>query len=345
MIYCIDKFRTGIFHGLPIYTLASAPDIGKYKIIVTATWENYEQIKVQLKEHDLIEFQDFIWMEAFNKKIAVINANCHGVFYKKYLQQSKTFMRKYVIWDVPQLQLRKTTSISDELLSACDLFIHQDIRVNNSYGYEFSDEYTLSRLKPTCQVVTVPNMVGMGKWAFPTAVRKEYRYRIRGVFWRDTLLDEAYHQHRSIQKIREYISAPNVYPTELITDLFNKCILKLRSREANWDIQISDYILKHYKTEKLFYDEDHAADSVMQEIGRRLCRVLEITDIEGEVDYLMNWEESFIFPCVKEALGLKYEETYIRKSRTVDTVFSEKKMDLDEYIREYVWWFYGDYIE
>lgn len=22
-----------------------------------------------------------------------------------------------------------------------------------------------------------------------------------------------------------------------------------------------------------------------------------------------------------------------------------KKMDLDEYIREYVWWFYGDYIE
>ena len=42
--YCIDGYRTGTFHGLPIYTLSNAPDINKHKVIVTALWEKYVQI-------------------------------------------------------------------------------------------------------------------------------------------------------------------------------------------------------------------------------------------------------------------------------------------------------------
>lgn len=343
--YCIDKFRTGTFHGIPIYTLDQAPDLLRYKIIVVATWDNYEQIRIDLVNKGLTEFLDFIWHEALGKKIAVINANCHGEFYKRYLGQSNLFTKEYIIWYTPALHLRKTDSIPEQLLMVCDLFIHQDIRPQNKFGYKFSDEYILPRLKDGCRTITVPNLVGMGKWNFPTAIEKEYRYGTRAMFCRDSVLDTAYQQNKSIVGIKEYITSPDVFPAEKVKRLFEECIAKLKEREKNWDIKISDYILEHYKTEKLFYDYDHAADGVMQEIGKRLCKLLKITDIKQKLKYPLNWEESFTFPYVKAALGIKYEETYIRDQGTVDIILNSKKMDLEEYIREYIWWFYGDYIE
>ena len=212
-----------------------------------------------------------------------------------------------MIWNLPPLHHHKLTQIPDELLSRCDLFIHQDIRPENPYGYKFSDEYTIPHLKPECRTVIVPNMVGMGKWNFPTMggrQEKEYKYGQRAMLWRDSILDEAYHRCKKIQEIKTFILSPDVFPQEKVRELFLKCMDKLCKREKNWDIKISDYIWEHYKTEKIFYDCDHAADSVMQEIGRRLCEELEINDIDGKLEYIMNWEEAFTFPYVKQALDL-----------------------------------------
>ena len=347
--YCIDGIRTGVFKQFPIYTLDSAPDIHNYQIIVTAVWENYIQIRECLEEKQLHEFQDFIWSEAFGKKLVLINANCHGEFYKRYLYQSKTFKQEYVIWNLPPFHIHKSSQIPDKLLSRCDLFIHQDVRPENPFGYKFSDEYIIPRLKPGCRTITVPNMVGMGRWNFPTmgmSNEKEYRYGRRAMFWRDSILDDAYHLYKKGQEIKTYIMSPDVFPQEKVRELFLKCMEKLQKRERNWDIKISDYILAHYKAEKLFYDCDHAADCVMQEIGKRLCRKLGIEDVDGKLEYFMNWEESFIFPYVKQALELSWDEKYIREEGNgEDYVISGGKMDLDEYIREYIWWFYGERIE
>lgn len=343
--YCIDGIKTGIFHGFPIYTLRDAPDIENYKIIVTAVWENYIEIKKRLREIGLTEFQNFIWADAFGKKIAVINANCHGEFYKRFLYQSESFSEEYIIWNVPALHMQRESCISEELLKVCDLFIHQDIRPDNQIGYKFSDEYILPLLKRECRTIVVPNMVGMGKWNFPTAVSKEYRYGTWAMFCRDTILDDAYSKYKNVKDIKKHVASPDIYPEEKVRELFEGCINRLIEREKNWDVKISDYILENYQTEKLFYDYDHASDSVMQEIGRRLCEKLGIRDITEKLVYPLNWEESFTFPYVKKALGIRYEETYIRESGKKEIVFNRKKMDLDEYIREYVWWFYGDYIE
>lgn len=342
---CIDAFRTGTFHGLPIYTLDTAPDLKDYLIIVTAVWENYNKIKECLVENGLIEFQDFIWADAFGKKIAVINANCHGEFYKRYLYQSRSFTDRYIIWNVAPLHLQKDSCISEELLKVCDLFIHQDVRPENSVGYKFSDEYILPLLKKDCKTITVPNMVGMGKWNFPTAIEKEYRYHTWAMFCRDSVLDDAYGKYKDIAGMKKYVTSPDIYPEEKVRELFNSCMKKLKEREKNWDVKISDYILKNYQTKKMFYDFDHASDFVMQEIGRRLCERLGIQDISGKVEYPLNWEESFTFPYVKKALGIQYEETYIRETGKKEIIFHRKKMDLDEYLREYVWWFFGEYID
>lgn len=297
--YCIDGIKTGTFHGFSIYTLRDAPNIENYKIIVTAVWENYIEIKKRLKEIGLTEFREYIWADAFDKKIVVINANCHGEFYKRYLYQSKSFTDEYIIWDVPALHVQKDTCISEDLLKACDLFIHQDIRADNHVGYKFSDEYILPLLKKGCRTIVVPNMVGMGKWNFPTAVRKEYRYGTWAMFCRDSVLDDAYSKYKNVKDIKKYVSSPDVYPEEKVRELFEACKIRLEEREKNWDVKISDYIFKNYQTEKLFYDYDHASDSVMQEIGRRLCDMLGIRDISGKLIYPLNWESRLPFLMLK----------------------------------------------
>ena len=54
----------------------------------------------------------------------------------------------------------------------------------------------------------------------------------------------------------------------------------------------------------------------------------------------MDAHESPIYPCVRDALGLKWDIQYIRKQGKKFV----KNMDLAEYIREYIDWCYPDYI-
>lgn len=54
-----------------------AKNISKYKIVVAAVWGTYLKIKGILRERGLVEFENFIWSLAFNKKIVVMNMNCY----------------------------------------------------------------------------------------------------------------------------------------------------------------------------------------------------------------------------------------------------------------------------
>lgn len=341
--YCIDGYKKGFFHGYPIYELKDAPDIGHYTILVTAVWQNYVLIRDMLKEKGLAEFVDFLWAEAFGKKIMVINANCYGEFYRRCLCMSKSFTEKYMEWNIPQIHLNREGYIQEEVLRACDLYVHQDIRPENPFGYKLSDEYILPHLKPGCQTVTVPNMVGMGKWLFPSMRQREFKGGgIPPMFWRDAILDEACSRYGSLAEIKRYVMSEKLLPEDDVNKLFSYFLEKLKIREEKWDIEISDYILRNYRTEKIFYDIDHPADGVMQEIARRLWRKLGITDVEEKVQYLLNWDEAFVFPYVKKALGLTFEEAHVREERHQ---LCRIEMDIDEYIREYAWWFYDVLLE
>ena len=44
-------------------------------------------------------------------------------------------------------------------------------------------------------------------------------------------------------------------------------------------------------------------------------------------------EEAFIYPCVRETLGLEYEQNYIRKNKGVG--FRNSALTLREYIEDY----------
>lgn len=74
-------------------------------------------MKEQLEDYGLKEFDDFIYYEFFNKKIAVIHANCFGSAYMEYLNKSKDFTDIYALYPIPPIYLNKKRVIDDKTIT------------------------------------------------------------------------------------------------------------------------------------------------------------------------------------------------------------------------------------
>jgi len=159
--YCIDRSRKGTFHDIPIRTIEEATDIKKYFVIVTTIWDFFREIKAELEKRNMREFQDFIWGRLYGKKLVVINANCYKNALEAYLQANDKFRQKYALYPLPTIYENIEKELGDDLLKRCDVYIHQDIRKENKYGYKFSDEYTVPLLKEDCLNIVMPNLVGI----------------------------------------------------------------------------------------------------------------------------------------------------------------------------------------
>lgn len=65
-----------------------------------------------------------------------------------------------------------------------------------------------------------------------------------------------------------------------------------------------------------------------------------------DTDYEM--VEMFVLPAVKKALGLTFEQKYVRTHNRLNWPNRDKlgdgRLDLEGYIREYVFWKYGKFI-
>mgnify|MGYP003307744905 CR=1 FL=1 len=339
--YCIDAAHEGFFHGIPIVTLEKAEKIKEYYIYVAAIWETYEKIKRSLEELGLIEYLNFSWGLEYNKKVVVINANCHGRPIEKYLLKSKKFLKNYIIHHIPQVQENK--EIDELLLKRADVYIHQDIRKDNSINYKLSDEYIIPKLNKDCKKITIPNLYGtMGCWMFPQHTEGvlpsiKVRDGNRNTFYKDTVLEELY--ENNIVLLSEYVKFYKNYKYEekLLNKYWEEGIQKLQQREEKWDIKISDYILENYKKVPCFVDIGHPSMYIMLEIGKRLAKYLDIDDITYTYEIGHLGLASPILPCVKEHFKINYgiTDTLCERNFVLGEILED---DLSNYIREYLWW-------
>ena len=111
---------------------------------------------------------------------------------------------------------------------------------------------------------------------------------------------------------------------------------RLRNREKNWDIKCYNFILTNYKEHKLFYDQGHPTNYVIQYISREILKILNIEDENVYSLIKMDEHEEFVYDCVKRALEMNWSEKIIRCSYSARKL--AQAMDRKEYIHEYVWW-------
>ena len=355
--FVIDANREGDFHGRSIYRFEKVPcDLREYEIIIAAEIEPYFAIRKILEDNN---YHNYVWSKTKltdNRKIVIIQANCHGPVYQEFLLKNEWFNEHYRIIEIPQVQLYPNHcftygGLPVDLLENCDVYIHQDIRAENKISYLISDEYVLPRLKRGCKCITVPNMVGFGRFLYPTT-RKGEEMRTTNYlgggcktpFWSDTLIDSFYHKYRDLSKIVKHLTQGDDTLCDMTKQLFEDCIQKLEKREENWDVKISDFIKENYRSEKLFYDEDHPTPFLMNEICNRLGNIMGLPD-NSKGDLIdMRWQEAFVYPFVQNALELHWSDSVVRKNNIsiICDKLSGGGLDLRIYIRQYIWWKFYD---
>lgn len=349
IVFCVDnntEKQNGTFHNLKILPPVKKNLTDYFVVVVVVAGVYYHEIRKQLTELGLKEFTDFAYCirSRLGKKMAMLHGNCHIQVIREYLTKSPAFSEEYQVYPNLPIHLQKEDHLDDSVLEKCDLFIHQDIQTNNQFGFKFSDDYILKRLKKNCIAITIPNLFGLGHGFFPQTVEnsrnKIYNGDPNGMFFYvDENIISFMEQNLSTNEIVNVLTTKKIYNRDQVIDNFNYYIEKIQRREKNWSVKILDYILKKYRFEQLFYDEEHPTNLILEEISKGILRKLAIfADRKIVLDLCLDWHEVPIYPCVGESLGLQFNENIIRKKSKAK--LRDVEMDFEEYIREYIEWCY-----
>lgn len=332
-IHCFwDNNKTGECLGFPV----RKPEFHKNCFIIVAA-AAYLEMRRQLIHMGYQEFEDFIPSQLYKKKMAVAYGNCHIGIIKRYLECSREFTLEYDFYPFPLIQEIKDMDIEyQDILQYCDLFLHQSVRKDNVYGENYSSGKMLQYVGKSCRIISVPNLYGMPKYLFPQIDRGHDWYK--GSF-RPFQIDSNVVLWLRNGKSREDIMNDiyvrgGVYEKTEILNMWDNFKVKLQEREQEWDIKISDYILKNYKREKLFCDLNHITGRLAKEIASRILEYMGYKK-DISVDLLgMDSREIPVYKDVKDALGLEFEDAIIRKYTVGFMSINNREMDLEEYIEQ-----------
>ena len=325
-----DNCKNGSILGLKL----ERPYYKKELFIVVTIDSNevYLQIRKQLIGLGYKEFEDFIPYQLYKKKVAIAYGNCHMDTIKQYLESSKQFNKIYGFYPLPTIQSLNSLDIQNIIPNA-DIIFHQSIRDDNSYGREYGSKKVLKYAKKSCEVVSVPNLYGLPKCFFPQLLKQPKK---RALMHHLTIADdykiiEWYESGFRLDEIVCKIQSQGSIDCTLIKEMWEEFLTKLFDRESDWDIKISDYILNHYQTEKLFYEPWHISTELAREIANRILIKFEMPMISTLIPCLDDYEV-FIYEDVKQALGLKFKEEQIRKHTRLTSCMELQAMDLVDYV-------------
>lgn len=238
---------------------------------------NYKDISVQMKNMGFREFIDYIYYDFLYKKIVLLHGNCHMDVLELNFMKSQEFKRSYSIYPNETICNNSKKYISEDVLKNVDVFIHQDIKDDNQYAFELSDSYIRRFLKQDVVDITVPNLFGLGYITFPDCIsniRNEYLCNGNdrmGCFSRTyKKIDELIQIGASEDFIIEQLSREDLISENDVLDNFTFYMSKIKKREENWDIPISEFINRNYQSIKLFYDPTHPTNVILNEISRKV---------------------------------------------------------------------------
>lgn len=333
---------TGIFRGKKVY----GENVDGLYIIVATSPEVYLEIADELRKSGKREFEDFAYYEWFFKDIVLLQGNCHMTVIKKFLLSSSEFRDRYVVYPYPLLVTdTKEFRTEPEIFRHIDVWIHQDIRANNQFGYEVSDDYIRPFVRPEIREIIIPHMYGIGRMLFPQSIALEGNPAINdgndtdGLFpYGDKVIEKCIESGMDQDEIIAFCRSDRALEEAEIKENFNTHMNKLKMRESQWDIKIANFVEEHYRKEKLFYDDGHPTNVVMKQIVVEILKRLNIKDSQIDCDMNMDTREVYVYPVVRKTLGLEWEDQEVR----ITGMKLDKHMDFEEYIKEYCWWRHED---
>lgn len=356
--FCIDRNAGRTFHGISVYSLEEKKEeLQDCFIVITVEGNACKEIKKELRNIGLEEYRHFVEWRAFNKKLMIIYGNCHCAALREYFNSNPYFQKEYyVLW-----QNVLEDVFPDCIWKSCDLLVTQDIRKDNSLNMPSADEVE-KMVNDGCVKIRIPNLyashalfpqlksdrsdeenfnrhIGMDRVdiehiADKRTIKTIYRFMAHP----DIYIDKMHELGAGIKEIADGIRYEDIFDN--IEEAFASGIDKLRKREESCSVKIAYYIEKNYKNSLMFYDPGHPTNEVVCEMGRNILKLLNIPVCEtGGRRYIMDNAEVFIYGCVKRALGLKFEQNFIRIFSPQFTL-SGRALALEDYIEQYIMWNY-----
>ncbi len=369
ILYCVDRNCNRNFHDIPVYALEDIKEeLIKNKIVVAATQKAYKEIRTNLQKIGLVEWEHFVPAKAYRKKLAVLYGNCHMNVLKVYLSNNPYFEREYYIKQVSVMNWEE--ELAESLLSHCDLLICQDIREDNGFCAP-SAESLRDKIADIGVFIKMINVYGFHAF-FPQmnpnyhsiSAEADNRFRnattshvgnnaapenkdskecMKYIAQRNYRLEELLRKGANVEHIKKDIlnSEEDYYKKERLEKDFNEHIAKMKEREAECDIVISDYIEANYQEQQLFYDPYHPVEVVVVEKGRRILNKLGIPLYEVPIPPMIDYAEQPIYAGVKNVFGMKFGQKCLRGGSRIYTM-DGRALTIEEYIEDYVRWIYGD---
>lgn len=363
IVYCLDKRKRGEFHGKRVYSLDEIEvDAEKYFIVVTVGASVYREVKSELVQNGYREFDNFIWGGAFEKKIVFLYGNCHMGALERYLNTNAFFVKDFF---ARSYDITKEVPTECEL-THCDLLVTQDIKADNYLGKASCDE--LIRKHVIGENIIVPNLYGYNMF-FP-----QINYRVsadipqrtieshlsreaidieslgeRGkiaahnfahlMFGEggDAYIDTMYHMGCTISEIEKNIVEKEIWSKREIQDNFDIALAKIKEREMQCSLVVSDYIENNYQKYRIFYNPSHPTGMITKAKGNQILRFLGLEPEEDTYfDNGLGADEIPIYGCVKRALGLMFEQKIYRRDSYL--TLTNRPENLEEYIANYIAW-------
>lgn len=338
--FFIDSYKEGFFHGIPIKKVDEvSAELRKYCVLISSR-KYYDEMREKLTHIGLLEFDDFIKGGCFERKAVYINGNCYAEVYGELLQSVEEFRNRFFVYYDTPLCDRK--DYADEILAKCDVCLSQDVRIDNKYGEKNSLDWHRSHVNKSSKFIVVPNLVGLGKAFYQQSADNSEKNNCNystlpyGMFpFSDYIVDDMVQKGKNSNEIISFIKGNSVFRQRSVLKNFNEIINQFIEREKKWDVKIMDYIMECYKNDKVMYDLRHPCGNIYKEIVNRILKELNIVE-EVKLNIEVDKFEIPIYPFVAKCLNLQWEKDI----RSTPLAMSRGRVEIDDYVREYIYWCY-----
>lgn len=231
-----------------------------------------------------------------NKKICILHANCQGEPVEDLLRLSPRFSECYEVYRFTNYT-RET--IPEELISRCDLFLHQHLSTN--WG-NLSSDLISSKLKKGARSVAFPSMLFLHYWPLWSGNP--------GFDYTDTFLESLLAKELTESQILHLFMNTRLTKIYNFEAIMNKSERIERSKENIGVVRYVDLILANFKQKRLFNTINHPRKELLAHTVNSILKELSMDNLP-EQDVL-NFPETFpdfeqpIHPQVAEYLGLDF---------------------------------------
>lgn len=309
----------------------------------------FESISEQLILMGYKPFEDYIDEEMAGyllneRKVILLYGFCHLRAIKDCLNHSKMFHQEYCAYYFSNY-LPGTIYEKQALkfwIERCEILIYsQSLTLENST----INQILLSYLEKNIKALCIPAIYFSGYFPQKNRVgNKLNQYSIKcenheytPFSYEDGWLNECIDKGMTAQDVLEALYTETIYEKNFILDNLEKEWKRNYLMESKSDFKIVDYLEKNYKRKRLFRNEAHMENVVIEQYAKQIMDCLGLQDplcfyhIEHP---LLICSQHVIYPEVGNVLGLEWDV----KTEKLDlyTYNGWKSVTMEEYINLYM---------